>query len=265
MGLLDNVEKGIEKAVRGAFSRGSKAQMQPVEIASRLRRELDDKAMTLAAGRTLTPNVFEIQLSEQDFERARSWGTALAEELCDVVIDHCRSQGYVLQGPVRVAFHQDAGLKTGIFEISSRTEKAGRRPAEPDPEENQASVPAHPGYPANVPAAPPRQPARAAVQNLQPVLDIDGQRYSLNAPSIILGRSSEADILIDDTGVSRKHLEIRTENGQSVAVDLRSTNGSYVNGRKVSGTAELTDGSTVTMGRTKIVFRLLPVKNGGRG
>jgi pSer/pThr/pTyr-binding forkhead associated (FHA) protein len=109
-----------------------------------------------------------------------------------------------------------------------------------------------------VPAAPSRQPVR-----LQPVLDIDGQRYSLNAPSIVLGRSSEADIHVEDTGVSRRHLEIRTANGVTSAVDMGSTNGSYVNGHKVSGSTELTDGSTITMGRTKIIFRLLPAGPGG--
>jgi hypothetical protein len=254
MGLLDNVEKGIEKAVRGAFSRGSKSSVQPVEIASRLRRELDDKAMTLAAGRTLAPNVFEVTLSAPDFDRARSWGTALAEELCDVVIRHARSQGYALQGPVRVTFTQDEELKAGSFEVLSTTERGGEQAASsPRPDNSRAN------YPATAPAAPPRSPAR-----FQPVLDIDGQRYSLNADSIILGRSSEADILIDDTGVSRRHLEIRTENGASTAVDLGSTNGSYVNGQRVQGSAPLTDGSAISMGRTKIVFRLIPLANGQR-
>ncbi|UUL76794.1 DUF3662 and FHA domain-containing protein [Pseudarthrobacter sp. Fe7] len=244
MGLLDKVERGIEKAVRGVFSTGSKAQVEPVEIASRLRREVDHKALTVAAGRTLVPNVFDVQLSDGDFGRAQEWGTPLAEELCDVVINHVRSQGYTLQGPVRISFRHDAGLRAGDFEIASATEKSqGSGAPQPKP---------------NVPAAPSRQPVR-----LQPVLDIDGQRYSLNAPSIILGRSSEADIHVEDTGVSRRHLEIRTANGVTSAVDLGSTNGSYVNGQKVSGSTELTDGSTITMGRTKIIFRLLPANQGG--
>lgn len=244
MGLLDKVERGIEKAVRGVFSTGSKAQVEPVEIASRLRREVDHKALTVAAGRTLAPNVFDVQLSGEDFARAQEWGTPLAEELCDVVINHVRSQGYTLQGPVRISFRREEELRAGDFEIVSRTEKATGEPA-----------PARP----TVPAAPSRQPVR-----LQPVLDIDGQRYSLNAPSIVLGRSSEADILIEDTGVSRRHLEIRTGNGVTHAVDMGSTNGSYVNGQRVSGSTELTDGSTITMGRTKIIFRLLPASSGGR-
>jgi pSer/pThr/pTyr-binding forkhead associated (FHA) protein len=79
----------------------------------------------------------------------------------------------------------------------------------------------------------------------------------------VLGRSSEADIHVEDTGVSRRHLEIRTANGVTSAVDMGSTNGSYVNGHKVSGSTELTDGSTITMGRTKIIFRLLPAGPGG--
>jgi len=245
MGLLDKVERGIEKAVRGVFSTGSKAQVEPVEIASRLRREVDHKALTVAAGRTLVPNVFDVQLSDDDFGRAQEWGTPLAEELCDVVINHVRSQGYILQGPVRISFRRDAGLRAGVFEIASTTETSqGGAAPQPRP---------------NVPAAPSRQPVR-----LQPVLDIDGQRYSLNAPSIILGRSSDADIHIEDTGVSRRHLEIRTANGVTSAVDLGSTNGSYVNGQKVSGSTELTDGSTITMGRTKIIFRLLSANPGGR-
>jgi hypothetical protein len=246
MGLLDKVERGIEKAVRGVFSTCSKAQVEPVEIASRLRREVDHKAITIAAGRTLAPNVFDVLLSDDDFQRAQEWGTPLAEELCDVVINHVRSQGYTLQGPVRISFRRDEAHRPGDFEITSKTEKASGPAAAPAPR-------------ANVPAAPSRQPTR-----LQPVLDIDGQRYSLNAPSIVLGRSSEADILVDDTGVSRRHLEIQTAGGTATAVDLGSTNGSYVNGHKVAGSMELTDGSTITMGRTKIIFRLLPANTGGR-
>ncbi|UZX01204.1 DUF2662 domain-containing protein [Arthrobacter sp. CDRTa11] len=246
MGLLDKVERGIEKAVRGVFSTGSKAQVEPVEIASRLRREVDNKAITIAAGRTLAPNIFDVQLSDDDFRRAQDWGTPLAEELCDVVINHVRSQGYTLKGSVRISFRRAEELRAGDFEIKSSTENSAAAPGRPSPRPN-------------MPAAPSRAPIR-----LQPVLDIDGQRYSLNAPSIVLGRSSEADILVDDTGVSRKHLEIRTQNGVTSAVDMGSTNGSYVNGHKVSGSTELTDGSTITMGRTKIIFRLLPANTGGR-
>ena len=275
MGLFDNVEKGIEKAVRGAFSLGSKS-LQPVEVASAIRRELDDKAMTLDAGRTLAPNVFNIELGDADYERARSWGVTLAEELCDVVINHARSQGYVLQGPVRVAFNHREALRPGQFDVASSTEKERGTAAEASAvfaSQNPARMPArHSQHPAGQPVsegqpAPvyKRQAPREQGQTLgQPVLDIDGQRYALNATSIILGRSSEADILIDDTGVSRKHLEIRCEDGSNTAVDLGSTNGSFVDGRRVQGSAALHDGARITMGRTEIIFRILPRRGGGQ-
>jgi len=242
MGLLDNVERGIERIVRGAFSSGSSGRVEPLELAIALRRELDEKSMTLGQGRTLAPNVFTARLSDEDFARAQEWGAPLAEELCDVVIKHARSQTYTLQGPVRVSFTRDSSLKPGSLEVDSATEKSG------------AAAPRHPQ-----PPAPRQSPTR-----MQPVLDIDGQRYSLNAASVVLGRSSEADILVDDTGVSRRHLEIRTEGGTVRAVDLGSTNGSYVNGQKVQGETILTDGSTIAMGRTRITFRLLPIRSGGR-
>ena len=141
MGLLDKVERGIGKAVRGVFSTGSRAQVEPVEIASRLRREVDNKAITIAAGRTLAPNVFDVQLSDDDFRRAQDWGTPLAEELCDVVINHARSQGYTLQGSVRISFRRSEELRAGDFEIISSTEKAKAGAAPPRP---------------NLPAAPTR-------------------------------------------------------------------------------------------------------------
>ncbi|MPY10646.1 FhaA domain-containing protein [Arthrobacter bussei] len=243
MGILDNVERGLEKLVRGAFTTGSKSQVQPLEIASALRKELDTRSLVLAQGRTLAPNVFSARLSDSDFERAQQWGSALAEELCDVVIAHVNSQQYTLQGPVRVSFEHDPDLKAGVFEIDSSIEKeaAARRPSAPP-----------------APAAPRRQPTR-----YQAVLDVDGRRYSLNSPSIVLGRSSEADILVDDTGVSRRHLEIRSQGGRTYAVDLGSTNGSYVNGQRVNGQAELTDGSMITMGRSRLTFRLVQAQSEG--
>ncbi len=243
MGILDNVERGLEKLVRGAFTTGSRSQVQPLEIASALRKELDNRSLVLSQGRTLAPNVFTARLSDSDFELAQQWGSPLAEELCDVVIAHVNSQQYSLQGPVRVSFEHDPDMRAGVFEIDSSIEKQAeaRRPAGPA-----------------APAAPRHQPTR-----YQPVLELNGQRYSINSPSIVLGRSSEADILVDDTGVSRRHLEIRAQDGRVYAVDLGSTNGSYVNGQRVNGQMELSDGSMITMGRSRLTFRLLPTQGGG--
>jgi FOG: FHA domain len=243
MGVVDNVERGLEKLVTSVFRGSGSAAVQPVEIASQLRNEMDNRTLTLAQGRTLAPNAFKVRLGTTDFERARQWGATLAEELCDVAVKHARSQQYTLQGPVSVSFNRDESVKAGTFSIDATMEK---------------SATATPAAPPKAPQSPPRPPA-----NQQAVLDINGQRYALNADSVVLGRSADADIPIDDPGTSRRHVEIVRDGNRAWAVDLGSTNGSYVNGQRVQGREELFDGSIVTMGRTRITYRLVPQRTGG--
>lgn len=242
MGVVDNVERGLEKLVTSVFRGSRSAEVQPVEIASQLRNEMDNRTLTLSEGRTLAPNSFKIRLGATDFERARQWGATLAEELCDVAVKHARSQQYTLQGPVSVSFNRDESTKAGSFTIDATMEK---------PTAGSAAAP-------KAPEAPPRPPS-----SQQAVLDINGQRYALNADSVVLGRSAEADIPLDDPGVSRRHVEIMRDGTRAWAVDLGSTNGSYVNGQRVQGREELFDGSIVSMGRTRITYRLVAQRTGG--
>lgn len=250
MGLIDNVERGLEKLVTSVFRGASTSEVKPVEIATRLRNSMDAKSLTISQERTLAPNNFMVRLSESDFAKAREWGSPLAQELCSIAMDHAKSQGYTLQGGIEVNFRKDIGLKSGIFEIDATT-------LETSPAASR-QVPAAPPVP-TAPPAPPAEPER-----LLPVLDIAGQRYALNHASIVLGRSAEADIPIEDPGVSRKHLKIEQRGNTSWAVDMGSTNGSYVNGQRVVGETKLSDGSNISMGQTRIVFRLLPQSPGGR-
>ena len=297
MGLLDNLERGLEKAVQSAFSAGGTRAVKPVEIANALRLAMDDEAMALSEGRTLVPNVFTVSFSTPDFELARKWGSALAEELCDEAIRHAQDQGYTLHGPVRVTFVEDGALrpgKLGIEAVSDRTGGADHvggtaaaptatgssdvapsapvdrnaapapRPT-PSPSPGPTPVPPATVAPAGLGTSGPGPHARPADDDgsLQPVLEIDGRKYAINADSIVLGRSADADILVDDTGVSRRHLEVITRGSTVMAVDLGSTNGFYVNDRKVDGSTVLRDGDRITMGRVTMVFRKLPARNRG--
>jgi len=246
MGFLENLERNIEKAVRTAFTTGSRKRVEAVEIASALRRELDQEAFTISAGRTMAPNVFVVEFSDEDFPRAQDWGTPLAEELCDVVIKHARSQAYTLQGAVKVSFTRNPEVEAGEFRIHSSAQRTAESPNTPATPSGHRIARGH--------RREEDEPARAApAQHWIPVLDVAGERFSINADSIVLGRSAEADITVEDTGVSRKHLEIRRQGEHFVAVDLGSTNGSYVDGERVNG-------SVITMGRTRITFRLLTPK-----
>lgn len=174
MGLLDTLERGIEKAVRSAFSAGGARAVKPVEIAHALRQAMDTESFTLSEGHTVAPNDFTVLFSGPDFERARLWGAALATELCDEVIRHAQSQGYALPGSVRVAFHADGSLRPGRIEVQARlddgasptadsaptpvpTSQAGPRPAAPRQTAPQAAAPTPTPAPAH--SRPPRHQA----------------------------------------------------------------------------------------------------------
>jgi len=275
MGFWTGLENGIEKVVRTAFTAGSRKRVEAVEIASALRRELDQESFTVPAGRTMAPNVFTVEFSDDDFPRAQEWGVQLAEELCDVVIRHARSQAYTLQGAVRVSFTRQSELEAGHFDILSSFE----RTSTPEVPADAGTSARAPQPPAPAPHARPRdgQAAHSAdvdaadhvpggyhdpvddQAGLQPVpvIQVGGERFTLNADRVSVGRSAQADVTVEDTGVSREHLEIRRQGDHFLAVDLGSTNGSYVDGQRIQGRAQLVDGSVITVGRTRLTFRLM--------
>lgn len=225
MGVLDRFEKGVERAVNGVFSKAFRSDLKPVEIASAIRRDMDDRTAALSRGRTVVPNTFSVELSTKDFDQVQDWGEeAMSQEMVEVATEHARSQNYVFVGPVDVTFTSAEDLDPGRFRVHSSSRRGAVAPA-----------------------------TTAGPASRHPILDIDGQRYLLTGPVTVIGRGSEADIIVDDAGVSRRHLEIRVTEGGVIATDMGSTNGSFVEGHRIEA-ATLVDGNTMTIGRTRILF-----------
>ncbi|UJH70013.1 DUF3662 domain-containing protein [Ornithinimicrobium sp. INDO-MA30-4] len=128
MGLFDNLERGLEKAVKGPFAKVFKAEVQPVEIASHIRGSMDDRAAVLGPGRTMVPNVFTIELASDDFERLASYDKALTDELIAAAEDHADAQRYTAPGQFEVRLVKSEQLETGIFRVlpASRTAATSR-------------------------------------------------------------------------------------------------------------------------------------------
>lgn len=225
MGVLDRFEKGVERVVNTAFAKAFRSEVKPVELASALRREVDDRAAVVGRDRTVVPNEFTIELSPADHQQVESWGAEpLADELAANVTQHATEQRYAFVGPVTVQFVEDEALETGRFQVRSATVRGAVAPA-----------------------------TSVAASARHPLVDIDGQRYLLTGPVTVIGRGSEADIIVDDPGISRRHLEIRVTPDGVIATDLGSTNGTFVEDHKVPA-ATLVDGNTITIGRTRILF-----------
>lgn len=269
MGLFDRVEQRLERAVNGAFARAFKSEVQPVEIASAIRRAMDDRAAVVGHGRTFVPNLYTVELSETDFERLSAYDEELEKELIAAAQEHAESQRYQPGGPLQVMFSAAEDLETGVFRLRtstarhtgntgvSRTVDPPQAPAEPAP---RHTAPADDGLEAtqrHAPVAPPQPPRRVNPAD-RPWLDVDGERYPLMGAMTVLGRDDSADIVLDDPGISRRHSEIRvTTDGPHLVAsirDLNSTNGTFVNSERISS-QRLADGDRITVGRTTVTYR----------
>jgi Protein of unknown function (DUF3662)/FHA domain len=211
----------------------------------------------IGRGRTLVPNSFVVEVGESDQQRLGEYADALSDELVANLREHAEHQRYAFVGPVSVTFEQADELDTGVFRVRSATVK-GRQP-EALPVRPPDVVPRDP----DIPTPPPRRAVPAvspAAQNptRRPWLEVDGQVYPLMGPVTVVGRGDEADVVLDDPGISRRHVEIRvtTDGPRLVATltDLGSTNGTYVDGDLSRSTA-LADGAAITMGRTRATYR----------
>lgn len=247
MGVLQRFERRLEGMVEGAFARAFKSELQPVEVASAIQREMDDRAAIVAQGRTLVPNDFVVEVSPTDQERLDVYAESLGVELSTLAREYAKEQGYSFVGPVRMRFEGVPDLGTGMFRIRSgvirgHTVEAGevRQPVSDLPRSQGAQFYGHP---------------RLVVAGSGPGTGLSpGSTYELQTPVTLLGRGTDCDLRLVDTGVSRHHAELRVEDTQVVLVDLGSTNGTFVNGQPARRVT-LTDGTNVTLGRTTLVFR----------
>jgi len=213
---LQQFEQRLERLVEGAFSKALRSGLQPVEIARRLTREMDLLRRVGVHG-LIAPNTFTVMLSVPDAERFDSFADALARELGDAARDHARTEGYVFLGPVTVALHSLDTLRAGRFTVKAETREG------PD------------GATAGSVVLP------------------DGSRIVLGVEPITIGRLPECTVVLNDQNVSRRHAEIRRSGSDVVVADMRSTNGTKVNGNPVSERV-LEDGDDITVGTTTLRF-----------
>ncbi|MFH8404647.1 FhaA domain-containing protein [Streptomyces sp. NPDC018019] len=289
MGVLKRFEQRLEGLVNGTFAKVFKSEVQPVEIAGALQRECDNNATIWNRDRTVVPNDFIVELSTPDYERLSPYSGQLGDELSGMVRDYAKQQRYTFMGPIKVHLEKADDLDTGLYRVRSRTlasstsqEHPGAAAVAQRPTAPRSSPPGHGGHvgPPPMPTSPPgaAQPAaRPGVPGAGPQpgaapdswyqgrggadrgaqtrrwIEINGNRHQISRPTLVLGRSTDADVRIDDPGVSRRHCEIRVGTPPTIQ-DLGSTNGIVVDGQHTTR-ATLRDGSRIVVGSTTIVYR----------
>jgi hypothetical protein len=257
MSVLRSIEHRIESIVEGVFGRAFRSHVQPVELARKLAKEMDEHK-TVSISRVYVPNEYALYLSPNDRKQFATYEASLLTELADYLSEHARREGYSLLSTPKVELEEDEDLELGEFGIATRLVQPQREKGSAD-----APVAADPAPSATKVFKPPAA-ATAAVsaQEAQELglaheprarLTVAGKPYELSRDVTVLGRSRECDITLDDTNVSRRHAEVRRENGNWLIVDLGSTNGIEVNGKRTDR-AQLSHDDRILLGRTEVTF-----------
>jgi FhaA, N-terminal domain/FHA domain len=262
---LQRFEHGLERMVEGVFSRSSRSSIRPVELGRRLLREMDDHRSVDVKGRRIVPNSFTFHLSARDHAGFADIEHALVAELAEAAREYADDEGYHLIGPISVALLVDNNLKPGRFGIASVLREGTV----------QSNMPVFPPIDAPVVVPPPEMqieiPEAAPLSELvtgldEPVEDHtfhplrgelvlpSGKRVAVGEETVVIGRLPECALSVNDPNVSRRHAEVRPSGTEVVVVDLGSTNGTKVNGRRITGEQSLVDGDIISVGATHLRF-----------
>jgi Protein of unknown function (DUF3662)/FHA domain len=253
MGILRDFERRLEGAVEGLFARAFRSGVQPVELGKRLVREVED-GRTVGVNRVYVPNVYVYELSPGDRERFADYEVALAQELASLAVDTARERDWAMLGPARIEFETGEDLEVGRFRLASRVEAAEQeRDYAGGGAAAAAAQPVGP-HTAMLPGQRPRPKLGAPaslvlVQGGQPL-----RTYPLATAELTIGRAEQSDIALSDPGVSRNHARVVREGDDFIVEDLRSTNGTEVNGQPVRR-RRLANGDMLKLASSTLQFR----------
>jgi hypothetical protein len=247
MGVLRNLESALESLVEGVFNRAFRARVQPVELARKLAKEMDSYK-TVSVSRTYVPNEYTVFLSREDRRQFEGYEPALLQELSEHLLEHAARENLALLTRPKVMFETDRRLRMGEFGIQPRLVRPEPRA---DGGASQGDLGATMVYSATR--------AREAVAPAQDkptvraLLIMNGKTFVIDQPRAVVGRSRRCDFVVEDPNVSRRHCELQLRGSDWYVVDLDSTNGIAVNGRKVSS-SKLMPGDEITVGTSHLRF-----------
>ncbi len=260
MGLASRFESAMQGVIEGSFGRVFRTKLQPVELSRKLERAMEDN-LSIGADRRIAPNLYDVYLSERDFDQFQPYARSLAQQLSDALIAVARDRGYMLTSRPIVRFHEDSRIVTGQLHI--RAEMLDAQPVPPDEaalgvasiEETRAMSQEEARQLVEQQAY-----ATAANDSIPPAWltlyrPTRGQPMRLEHQTIHIGRQLSNEIVVHDRRVSRYHAEIRFEHGQFILFDLGSTNGVKVNGVTTRQAVPLKNNDMISVGSHEFVFQ----------
>ena len=237
MSVLRTLENKIAGLVEGAFGRAFPSEVRPVELARRLTREMDRHRQP-SLSNTYVPNEYVVWLSPGDRKALAPIESGLVEELGAYLLEHARAEHLALASAPRIDVRTDRRLALGECGIEAKLTASPARGRRREPPEAIASQP----------------PAGSGLPAGQAYISVGDQRTPIGPRGLVIGRGSDADLVLSSTDVSRRHAEILCEEGTWVLVDLESTNGVFVNARQIGVPTQLSDGDVIEIGPHELTF-----------
>src|SRR5215217_1712053 len=211
--MLARLERALERIVEGSIAGVFRLRVQPAEIGRRLERAMLDGRVT-SVGTSLAPNSYEVRLHPEDAAAFNGWEQALSREMETWLSEFAFARGLSTVGPIQVRLVEDASVGRRSVQAEGRfaggADPAGRSVrADRDLSQPLRLLPIDPGIP----------------------------RVSLVSSPVRVGRADDNDLVLADPEVSRHHARLEP-NGQGWrAIDLDSTNGTWVNGVRLNAAA----------------------------
>ncbi|MBD3173957.1 MAG: DUF2662 domain-containing protein [Armatimonadia bacterium] len=223
MSILSKIERGIRGAMESVFGRAFGGGLQPTEIRRRLMTEATASERA-AEGGSRVANYFTVDLCPSDMEGLGPDLPILGADLIEQLEDRAHDSGWETEGPFDIRFQEHRGYATGQFDV--RAEWRGGVP----------------GLRVEVEAGPDK-----------------GQTFEVAANGADIGRDPDCAVALTDTDVSRRHASLVARGWRVDLRDLGSTNGTFLQGRRVEDTP-LPRSANVEVGRSRLsVTRSRPV------
>ena len=236
MPSMSRVERFIERLVERPSARLFRTRLQPIQVLRRIERAMEgDRGAD--GQRDLVPDAFRVRLHPQDLAALTAPGE-MAAELASGALTFARSHRYALRGRPRVTLQPDPTLRIGEVEVDPTVSPV----VAPDDElaEGGTSVFAVPVIDAPEAVIEVREPGRPA------------RHVSVTGAPMHIGRAPDCELVLKDSRVSRRHARLQARGGVLVLTDLGSTNGTRVNGHRVTEVV-LGVGDRIHVGETSIV------------
>lgn len=238
MSVFRDFEKKLEGLFEGVILRAFKSGVHPVELGKKLVRELEGHK-TIGVSRVYVPNRYEVGLSRRDYTRFESYQAVLATELENLLISYIGEHGYAVLDRPRIRLVEADRLREGEFWIKPSLD--GELPRADERVETDEGILRKPG---------------ASGHGILELLDGGDVSpvFDISKNELRIGRVADSDIVLPDPNVSRVHARIEQKGGTYVITDLQSTNGTWVNEKKVQSVA-LKENDVIRLGSTRLIFR----------